>query len=1173
MIDSRFARTACVLFALCTAANSLLAQTPAFPGAMGFGANATGGRAGSVYHVTTLADSGAGSFRTAVSSPNRIVVFDVGGYISLLTAVSVRENITIAGQTAPGGGIGFKGGEISFASRANIICRYIRIRPGSDTISTGDDALSLYRAKNVILDHCSFEFGPWNNVDAVSDDWQNWPVTDVTFQNCLNANPTGQQFGAHTESVSSTMAWFYTIFANSHNRNPLSKINDMFINNVLYNCSAGYTTHTSTPFDHDIVNNYFIAGPGSSSNLPWYQVDNDQSIYYSGNYYDSDSNGSLGGGITTPYWYQGPPYGTVLPSPWSSLTSTSILYSARAAYRVAVSTAGTFPRDQVDDLVISQVKTLGSGAVGTGAGTAGPGGGFYTSQTQTGLGNNGYGIINGGTLPQDTDGDGMPDYFEQASSFNLGSPDAMTLGGDGYARIEKYINWLADPHASTGTNVPVVLDLWPYTTGFTNDTPVYAVSGAVNGSVTISNSHFAVFTPTATFIGMGSFQFTVNSADGSSYTNTVSVAISALQPPSNLVWQGDGAANAWTNGGPANWLKGTDLVAFNSGDNVTFDDSGSASPAINLATSLSPGAMAFVASQDYTIGGSGALSGNGSLYKVGQGNLTLKTVNTFTGGTTINEGIVQLGDGVSVNGNLAGNVTNNDTLIFANATALSSSAAISGSGELIKTGAGTLTLSGAQSFTNRTTILAGALECSSTPPQGDITNNAVLTFKPTTTVVAPGNISGPGSLTVNNSSATIYLTGANSYTGGTTNFSGNLILSNNAAAGTGPVAYTNGSVMVGGGIVITNDFVILGTATSDLMMQGTNGTGIWAGNVISQGSSQWRPGADTGGQLTFTGNALLGSHFLIVPRGTVSFASNAVVTTTQTGCALGRDGSDNNRSANVTIKDNAALTLGGCSLGGTKAGGNVTVTLQNSGALSLGVASLDLNNVNRTTAATFLRLNGGTLTVGGFTKTKTAQTNVIQFNGGVLKAGAANAAFLPVMSVSSNWVQAGGVKIDDGGFNSIAIGAPLLHDPALGSTVDGGLTKLGSGNLILAANDMYTGPTLITAGILSLYAPPIGSISNSASIYIAAGAQLDFSVGGTGSMTLGGGKTIWGNGSVKGNFTLANAAMLAPGSNAIGSLTFSNALTLAAGCTNLFEIRHAPLTNDAVKVFGALTNG
>ena len=206
----------------------------------------------------------------------------------------MKSNITIAGQTAPGGGIGFRGGEISFANQSNIIMRHVRIRPGSETASTEDDALSLYQASNVMIDHSSFEFAPWNNIDAVSDDWQISPMTDVTIQDSLIADPTGQQFGAHTESVSSQMAWYRNIFANSHNRNPLAKVNTVFVNNLLYNDSAGYTTHTSTNFKHDILNNYFVFGPASTgTDNTWYQVDKNQAIYYAGNLKDTNRDGTL----------------------------------------------------------------------------------------------------------------------------------------------------------------------------------------------------------------------------------------------------------------------------------------------------------------------------------------------------------------------------------------------------------------------------------------------------------------------------------------------------------------------------------------------------------------------------------------------------------------------------------------------------------------------------------------------------------------------------------------------------------------------------------------------------------------------------------------------------------------------------------------------------------------
>jgi hypothetical protein len=497
----------------------------AFPEAQGFGRHAKGGRDGTVYHVTNLNDAGAGSFRDAVSQPNRIVVFDVGGYISLVTAVSVKSNITIAGQSAPGGGIGFRGGEISFANSSNIVCRYIRIRPGDETADDTDDALSLYRAKNVIVDHSSLEFAPWNNIGAVSDDWQNYPVTDITFQDSLIADPTGQQFGAHTESVSSNMAWYRNVFANSHNRNPLSKINDVFVNNVLYNCSAGYTTHTSTNFNHDILNNYFVFGPASTgTDNTWYQVDMNQSIYYAGNLKDTTLNGTLDGAATTPYWYQGT--GTVLAAPWSPETRADTVYDAKTAFRVSVSLAGALPRDQMDALIMSQVMTLGSGTTGTGVNTVGPDGGLYTTQTQTGLGNNGYGTIASGTKPPDGDNDGMPDFWERTMGSNPATNDAMQKAPDGYALIERYLNWLAEPHAQTTGTAAVDVDLSAWALGFTRVSPVYTVSRPGCGTVALAaDGHTARFTPASGFTGIASFDFTVTGSDGATYTARVAVAV------------------------------------------------------------------------------------------------------------------------------------------------------------------------------------------------------------------------------------------------------------------------------------------------------------------------------------------------------------------------------------------------------------------------------------------------------------------------------------------------------------------------------------------------------------------------------------------------------------------------------------------------------------------------
>ena len=1151
------------------------AQTPAFPGALGFGANVTGGRGGSVYHVTTLADSGAGSFRDAVSHSGRIIVFDVGGYIKLNTAVSCSGNLTIAGQTAPGGGIGFRGGEISFSSRSNIICRYIRIRPGSETASTTDDALAFANGRTMIFDHCSMEFGPWNNVDAVSSDWQTTPVTEVTFQNCLDADPTGQQFGAHTESPNSTMSWFNTVFANSHNRNPLSKINDIFVNNVLYNCGGGYTTHTSTSFSHDLVNNYFISGPGDggSSDFPFFQLDNNQSLYYVGNLLDRDRDSTLNGTANSPYWYQGGS-GTVLASPWSTLTPALTNMNATTAYRLCMSQAGALPRDQIDDLVISQVKTLGNGTTGTGAGTAGPGSGFYTSQTQTGLGNNGYGVLNGGIPAADSDGDGMPDYWERAVGLNfLSASDAMTIGADGYANIERYINWLGALHALTITNTAVDVDLWSYTSGFTNASPAYAVNNGSNGVVSITGGHIAHFVPDLNFSGLGSFRFSVVTSD-SAYTNSIAVLVTPQSLSSgagaNLVWVGDGVSNAWSVGSGTNWFNGTNLVAFNTGDTVTFDDSGSNSPAINLSGILSATGINVIAdNQDYTFSGAGILSGTATLFKVGAGNLFINTTNTFSGGVTIAEGMVQLGDGVNFSGSIGGNITNNDTLFFNNPGNVSSSASISGSGVLIKSGNGLLSLSGTQTYTNLTTINSGLLQFSGSVPAGDIVDNGSLILAPSGSTSINNFISGSGNVTLNAAGPTT-LGGTNTYSGGTTNSTGTINIANSSAIGTGPFTYVAGAVRLVSGTVITNTFVIP-SSTSDSMIDCVSGSATWAGDIVITGSSAQFRASGINGTLTLTGNGAFGNRNFIINRGTVRIASNAVFSATGSASSFDRNTTGN--SASVTVQDNASVSFGAFSLGGGAAsGGTMTLTIRDNATFTT-TGNFDLHNSTAAAAISVLNLNGGMLSVPGIIKTKTGATqySTNNFNGGTLKASGNNTAFLPALSGLTTVVKSGGVIIDDGGF-AITIAAPLLHDTVLGATPDGGLTKIGAGILTLTTNEGYTGPTAIFSGRLAA-SGDTKILSNTSVIYVGTGAQLDVS-GTAGGLTMVNKQTLSGNGAVIGDFRVNTGAIVSPGSNLIGTLTFSNSLILlGTSCTNIFKISHSPLTNDSAIVLGALANG
>ncbi|MEO5917331.1 MAG: autotransporter-associated beta strand repeat-containing protein [Luteolibacter sp.] len=644
--------TAVAFFCACLAAVPAVAQ-PAFPGAMGLGAAATGGRGGSVYHVTNLNDSGTGSLRDAVGTAGRIVVFDVGGYITLASKLSIKSNITLAGQTAPGGGIGIKGRASSTNDSSNIIIRHMRFRPGADSPNE-DNGLSLTNGKNTILDHISVEFANWNNLSGTSDNWQTKPVKDITVQNSIVANPTYQQFGGHIECVEGTWTWIRNIWANGHGRQPMAKVHTIFVNNVIYDYESSYNAHSGTAFKHDVINNYWIRAANGGNE--YFQTSSNQSFYVSGNLLDTNKDGTLNGsGI-------GMPGGAIaLASPWSPTTSTIPTLTPAAAYKQNVSTAGALPRDEVDSLVVSQVKTLGSGPAGKTAGTIGD---LYTHENQTGLGNGGLGTLASGSAPVDTDRDGMPNAYETALGWNAASIDhntALANNGSivtgttflpnnspsGYTRMDEYLHFMSEPHATMSKNTALLptsidVDLRSYTGGFTAS-PTFAVSNVIGGAVTLSGTGNALmhFVPTVDTAGRAKFDFTVTDSAGTSWVQTFNVLVASTGLPHDLSWVGNGTTNPWDTSS-ALWHYGAAAATFAAGDNALFADGGSSSPQVNLTSTLVAGAVTVASAQNYTFGGTGALTA-GPLVKSGSGSLTLAntTANSFAS-VDLDEGTLTL---------------------------------------------------------------------------------------------------------------------------------------------------------------------------------------------------------------------------------------------------------------------------------------------------------------------------------------------------------------------------------------------------------------------------------------------------------------------------------------------------------------------------------------------------
>ncbi|MBC8053540.1 MAG: T9SS type A sorting domain-containing protein [Sphingobacteriaceae bacterium] len=452
---------ATIVFFLCfIGVNS--AQTPAFPGADGFGRHAQGARASAVrevYVVTNLNDSGTGSFRDAVSKSGRVVVFAVGGIIRIVTDVAVASNTTIAGQTAPGDGIVIANKRVTFTSSNNTIARFLRIRLGA-TGNSGKDVSGLASGANMIFDHMSFTWA-MDEVFSINYDGKGTSIDNITIQNSI----IGQ--GLHRENHSAggliqtpdggKVSLIKNLYISNKTRNPKVKGVNEFVNNVVYNWGNGNRLGdqlnygwsgdayimggSSGTSEVNIINNYFMGGPLTEplEKTPFSRGTGSFHLFGAGNIFDNNRNGVLDGAEvpydSTSVGYPGIAISSFKTQPYPYPAANPAL-SAVAAYQHVIDNVGaTYPhRDELDAFLIDEVKSKGVK-------------GFYVyKETDLPLANGGLGNVYGADAPQDTDSDGMPDTWEEANGLdktNKADAVAFSTTETGYLNIEVYVNQLA----------------------------------------------------------------------------------------------------------------------------------------------------------------------------------------------------------------------------------------------------------------------------------------------------------------------------------------------------------------------------------------------------------------------------------------------------------------------------------------------------------------------------------------------------------------------------------------------------------------------------------------------------------------------------------------------------------------------------------------------------------
>lgn len=367
-------------FALAAALSIFAARAhalPVIPGMGGFGIETPAGRGGTVYRVTNLNATGAGSLKACIDATGpRVCVFEISGTITLTSDLAIRnDKITIAGQTAPSPGILLRGAAIRIQA-SDVLIQHLRIRVGDD--KTGPtpenrDALKIEGTtakpvRNVVVDHCSFSWAIDETV-SVWGAYDNIILSNNIYSEALNQSlhPNGAHgFGVILgPSAGSSVTMFGNLFAHIVERNPLSRSSELvFVNNIVYDRSTmdvDIQGENNSIVKGTLLHNLFIRGPSYSRDTTPIRIHTGGSLavgkgstfYQAGNrHYGyarellSVTAGMLPDLITTtgyPVWTSGMP----------------MVNSANdAVYHRVLANVGARPvdRDSVDKRIIKQVQ-------------------------------------------------------------------------------------------------------------------------------------------------------------------------------------------------------------------------------------------------------------------------------------------------------------------------------------------------------------------------------------------------------------------------------------------------------------------------------------------------------------------------------------------------------------------------------------------------------------------------------------------------------------------------------------------------------------------------------------------------------------------------------------------------------------------------------------------------